>query len=103
MTAFLREFKHDENKLVMTPSIALPELQYLEHVLAGQPIETDSQKKMKQHCDEKTITWLKTAFTNHDLDFKHHSDSIVCILLDIILYKDPTIVNTGFILLTNYF
>ena len=88
---------------MMVPSIALPELQYLEHVLSSQPIETDSQKKMKQHCDEKTITWLKIAFTNHDLDLKFQSESIVCILLDIILYKDPQIVNTGFTLLTNYF
>lgn len=58
---------------------------------------------MKEKCDEKTKTWLKIAFTNHDLDFKHHNENIVYILLDIILYKDPQIVNTGFTLLTNYY
>ena len=103
LTAFLREFYKDENQLMMVPSAAMPELLYLEDINALRPIETEEKKAMKEKCDEKTKTWLKIAFTNHDLDFKEHNGNIVCILLDIILYKDAQMVKLGSTLIKSYF
>jgi hypothetical protein len=103
LSAFLKEFYKDENQLMCSPSTAQSELLFLEDILAGKAIESDAKKKMKEHCDDKVRTWLKIAFQNKELDFKHHNENIICILLDIILYKDSQIVNTGFTLLTNYF
>ena len=47
---------------------------------------------------------MKKAFSNTTIDMKVNSDKdIVCILLDIILYNDPVMVNSGFTLLAKYF
>ena len=47
---------------------------------------------------------MKRAFKNTTIDMKVKSDKdIICILLDIILYKDPVMVNSGFTLLAKYF
>ena len=47
---------------------------------------------------------MSSAFTNKNLDMKvKSSKDIICILLDIILYQDSTMVNPAFTLLSQYF
>ena len=48
---------------------------------------------------------MKISYSNKDLDlrFKRSKIDLICILLDIILFADTTLVNKAFTLLTRYF
>ena len=48
---------------------------------------------------------MKKSYSNKDLDlrFKRSKIDLICILLDIILFSDTTLVNKAFTLLTRYF
>ena len=101
---FLKAFYKDENDTMLSPSLAEPELRYLQGVLDGLPCENESEKETKDKCDEKVLRWMKTAFQSKDLDMKHQCEkTLVCILLDLILYKDSVMVNSAFTLLADYF
>lgn len=65
----------------------------------------DEDEDQKNKVDDKVITWMKKSFANTNLDMKVKStkQDIICILLDILLYKDSVLVNSAFTLLAKYF
>jgi hypothetical protein len=87
----------------MNPASSGPELCYLSNTLHGLVNEEDDA--MKSSVDDKVIGWMKRAYTNANLDMKTKSTEkdIICILLDIILYQDSSMVNSAFTLLARYF
>lgn len=102
LTRFLIEYYKADNSLMLNPTVAGPELYFLQNVLTGSTTEDDEEQKLK--CDEKVLSWMKIAFLNKNLDMKTKSEKdIICILLDIILYQDSFIVNSAFTLLAKYF
>lgn len=102
LSKFLIEFYKSDDKMMKNPQNAGPELYFLENVLQNNISEDDQE--FKDQVDEKVIGWLRTAFLNKNLDMKSKSErDIVCILLDIILYQDNVLVNSGFTLLAKYF
>ena len=67
------------------PHEAGPELYFLQNVLTNNTSE--SENDIRESCNDKVITWLRTAFYNKNLDMKSKSKrDIICILLDMILY-----------------
>jgi len=82
--------------------VAGPELQFLELTLTNNI--TEDHQEDKDLIDEKVIKWMSSAYMNKNLDMKvKSSKDIICILLDIILYQDSTMVNPAFTLLSQYF
>ena len=50
------------------------------------------------------INWMNTAFEEKKLDLERISArDFVCILLDLILYQNPDLVNNAFKLLVKFF
>jgi len=88
---------------MMNPSQSGPEMCYLNNILNNTVTEEDDE--IKQRTDEKTIGWMKIAFSNKNLDMRTKSTEkdLICILLDIILYQDVVMVNSAFTLLARYF
>ena len=104
LTLFLKAFYKEENEMMMSPGVAEPELHYLQSVLDGHAADSEKEKEIKYKCDEKVLRWMKVAFQSKALDMKHQCEkTLVCILLDIILYKDSVMVNSAFTLLADYF
>ena len=103
LTRFLIEFNKGDSEMIRTPSTSGPELCYLESVLTGDPAEKDEEAKGR--CDERVVNWMKVSFLNKNLDMRYKSTQkdLICVLLDIILYQDSTMVNRAFTLLHRYF
>jgi len=96
------EFHKSDTEMMKKAQIAGPELQFLELTLTNNI--TEDHQDDKDTIDEKVIKWMSSAFTNKNLDMKVKSyKDIICILLDIILYQDSTMVNPAFTLLSQYF
>ena len=95
--------------MVMNADEAGPELNYLESMIKKDCNECDlSESKIEEcriRCNKRIITWMQKSYANITLDMRRKSElkDLICILLDIILYKDSELVNMGFTLLTNYF
>ena len=53
---------------------------------------------------EKVVSWMNTAYLNKKLDLERIAKSdFVCVLLDLILYENPALVNIAFKLLIRFF
>jgi len=103
LTRFLIEFNKGDSEMMKTPATSGPELCYLESVLNGDPFDNNEEAKVR--CDDRVINWMKASFNNKNLDMRHKSTQrdLICVLLDIILYQDSTMVNRAFTLLVRYF
>lgn len=96
------EFHKSDTEMMKKAQVAGPELQFLELTLTNNI--TEDHQEDKDLIDEKVIKWMSSAYMNKNLDMKvKSSKDIICILLDIILYQDSTMVNPAFTLLSQYF
>lgn len=60
--------------------------------------------ELKPVIDEKVVSWINTAFSDKKLDLERISVAdFVCVLLDLILYENPALVNNAFKLLVRFF
>ena len=84
--------------------IGSAELRYLNNLLNDEQTDEEIQT-LNERVDKKTIELMKKSYSNKDLDlrFKRSKIDLICILLDIILFSDTTLVNKAFTLLTRYF
>jgi hypothetical protein len=64
----------------------------------------DVLAETKAGIDAKIIRWMNTAFSDKKLDLERISVAdFVCVLLDLILYENPQLVNNAFKLLVRFF
>lgn len=95
--------------MVMNADEAGPELTYLESMIkksdCAEDLDEEKMEVVRARCNKRIITWMQKSYANITLDMRRKSEQkdLICILLDIILYKDSELVNMGFTLLTNYF
>jgi hypothetical protein len=103
LSRFLVEFFKSDQILMSNKATRGPELFYLKNVLNNLPI-TEEQLALKEVCDGKVIKWLNTAYANKNVDMKTRSEKdLICVLLDVTLYQDRKLANSGFTLLARYF
>lgn len=59
---------------------------------------------MRAGFAQKVVTWMNSAYENKKLDLERISRSdFVCVLLDLILYENTTLVSNAFKLLIRFF
>jgi hypothetical protein len=103
LSKFLQEFFNSDKDLMIDPTQSAIEIRFLSKILNGSKL-TEEDEEIKKKVDDKVIKWMKRAYSNTTIDMKVMSEKdIICILLDIILYKDAVMVNSGFTLLAKYF
>ena len=60
--------------------------------------------EIKPSIDGKVVKWMNTAFSDKKLDLERISVAdFVCVLLDLILYENASLVNNAFKLLVRFF
>ena len=105
LTKFLTEFNKSDQD---SPSGEL-EQNFIGKVLKTKKIEEIFKKdvemaELKPVIDGKVVSWVKTAFADKKLDLENISVAdFVCVLLDLILYENPALVNSAFKLLVRFF
>jgi len=105
LTKFLTEFNKSDQD---SPSGEL-EQNFIGKVLKTKKIEEIFKKdvemaELKPVIDGKVVSWVQTAFADKKLDLENISVAdFVCVLLDLILYENPALVNSAFKLLVRFF
>jgi hypothetical protein len=60
--------------------------------------------ELKPEIDGRVVSWVNAAFADKKLDLERISVAdFVCVLLDLILYENPNLVNNAFKLLVRFF
>ena len=64
----------------------------------------EAAEAMRADFTSRVVTWMNTSFENKKLDLERISRSdFVCVLLDLILYENTTLVSNAFKLLIRFF
>lgn len=105
LTQFLTEFYKDDKEEPATPA----ELHFISKVNKTRKLEELFKKdpeisEIKPIIDGKVVKWMNTAFSDKKLDLERISVAdFVCVLLDLILYENASLVNNAFKLLVRFF
>jgi hypothetical protein len=105
LTQFLTLFYKNDSE---NPPSEL-ELTFIGKVLRTKKIEEIFKKDMemaelKPEIDGRVVSWVNSAFGDKKLDLETISVAdFVCVLLDLILYENPNLVNNAFKLLVRFF
>jgi hypothetical protein len=105
LTQFLTMFYKSDSE---NPPSEL-ELTFIGKVLRTKKIEEIFKKdvelaELKPEIDGRVVSWVNSAFNDKKLDLERISVAdFVCVLLDLILYENPNLVNNAFKLLVRFF